>query len=197
MKKALLILSLLISFTASAQDKNFALLQNGVRSFIDSVKPNSIETGKYNVYTVFVYNSDPDTASFCFEVSYLINSLDYNFKQIYQFRIDNDVILVNPGKYANNWLVNKQIEIVDSISQVTINNKLAHDGRYILHCSGYEKLVVWNNGINTVKRFCTEGCDFHNFSQLKASLEKVYPALVSRDSIKLLSPDYFALPDSK
>ena len=50
-------------------DEDFAVFRKEVNLFIDSAKGWSVEHGKYNVYTVFMYNTFPDSNSICFEVS--------------------------------------------------------------------------------------------------------------------------------
>jgi len=161
MRKVCLMLFLFIHYSSSAQDKNyskdiFPFLEVEVKSFIDTIKNLSIANGKYNVYTVDVYNTYPDTNSLCFIVSYFYNRRDYYSSTLVNFfDIGNDIVLLRiPEDYTAKLLNKSNFRTVDTDEIKSIKNKLAPNT--ILHHGENEKSLIWWDRYNIKRKFCED-----------------------------------------
>lgn len=100
--------------------KEAEYFKSELKSFVDSVKPNSIGNGKYDVYVAHFYHLDPENKEFCFTLGYIFNEYDVQYiSPDYVYYVDNEIILIRMDKHKDKKFFNclnfKKIEESDSV----------------------------------------------------------------------------------
>jgi len=168
MKNALLILLLTLSFSSFAQDRDsikFSILKKEVQWFIDTTRNLSGSHGRYNIYTVYLYDC-PDINSVCFHVSYIQNGSDYGFRTTpHFFRVFDEIVLIlNSKAIAKKWIDNGQVALVDSTQRIKIMKK-TYRGEHRIHESPEVKFLYWYDGFTVKRRICKAYWIGEGFSQ--------------------------------
>lgn len=173
MKNALLILLLTLSSSSFAQDRDsikFSILKKEVQWFIDTAKTFTVDGGKYNVYTIYMYETFSEVNSICFKISFIENSYEYIYPvSPYMFVLKGEYVLIsNPKGVAEKWVSNEYINVLNFVDKKMVKSKLAHDGTSIMRHKEQE-LICWHDGIQTRKKFCEDVCALTDFHSIKKS----------------------------
>ncbi len=166
-------LLLTLSISSFAQDRDsikFSILKKEVQWFIDTAKTFTVDSGKYNVYTIYMYETFSEVNSICFKISFIANSYEYIYPvSPDMFVLKGEYILIsNPKGIAEKWVSNEYINLVDSLYKKMVKSKLAHDGTSIMRHKEQE-MICWYDGIQTRKKFCEEVRAFTDFHSIKKS----------------------------
>ncbi len=210
-KKVCIFVLVFICFTLTAQEKNpkinyFSSLQSETKAFIDTIEKAKTEGQKNIVYSVFLFNTAPDTNSFCFLVSYILNSTEYPIHFTpYTFVVGKNLVIINNQKNIPvEWKTKEYVQIIDIASKRRILKKL-NNSEFAKHIEE-ESLLVWYDGTKIRKRFCRyktlndgfsytvvseyPNCSFSDFSDVKASFNINMDSINELGKLKLLPINY-------
>ncbi len=176
----------LLSPAQNSNNDGFSIFKKEMRSAIDTLRKDALYNGSKSVYIIDLQDPGPARNAFCFKMQYIVLAKDYNdvfIKASYMFRIDSDIILVNTKhKYGQDWIINKEILLINNQDKSAIKNKLLSKNLTIDgHSAGY---VCWYDGQTTRRRY------FENENaipdKINAQIFCVYPKHMEEKPVPVL-----------
>lgn len=169
------------------REDNFLLFRKEVKDFIGMATSESTGKGKYNLYTVDLYNAGSDTDAFCFSITFITNPDQYVYlKEQCFFTIDNDMILVQGvDRPVRSWLNKKEIKYVDNENKKEFYKKLFPTSEGVIVADETITMLCWYDGRQVRRAFYEDTSEIpKNFSISKfpkdrkreGNMQKTFPA---------------------
>lgn len=102
-----------------------------LKSFIDTVKPNTIGKGKYMVIVANFYKIDKKNNEFCFCLGVIMNEFELKYMQhdlIYYY--NNEIVLIQLPKETDKIILKElNVKSIDKTDSVNIISKLFHESK--------------------------------------------------------------------
>ncbi len=140
--------------------------------YVDSVKPNSILNGKYNVYVANFFSLSQN--EFCFSLGNISNEFEFDLvgsDYIYYFH--KEIVLVKMVKENNDLLKNLGLKKIDATEQKIIKEKLFPTNKGFIINDDDDLYVFCDENNEIRKRFVQDAVGNPQQSIYKDSILKI------------------------